>query len=163
MSSLAERLDAIRVHVKVPGADIEAELRGRTDVTLSFGRSVYEWLNEANLERFLAALARLLYVEWTRQYRAALSEPFRDAGTAESQRDRDFLAERDTLEAGGTSTDGRITVSATGMHNFSVRITRGSLRELSEREFVAGTREAVVSFLDDQRAKVRELKLRYFT
>jgi hypothetical protein len=48
------------------------------------------------------------------------------------------------------------------MHDITVRITPGTLRSLPEAQFVADTREAVAALLADRRAKVRELKLRYF-
>lgn len=58
--------------------------------------------------------------------------------------------------------DGRVTISALDMHDITVRITPGTLQVLSEREFAADTREAVTALLADRRAKVRELKMRYF-
>ena len=162
MISLGERLDGIRVRVQVPGTEIGAELRNRTDVTLTFGRSVYKWLSESHLEHFLATLARLLYAEWLRQYRAALSESYLSASGPETPQEREFLAAREKLEASGQSPDGRITISATGMQNFRVRIAPGTLRELREREFVASATEAVTAFLDDQRTKIGELKQQFF-
>lgn len=77
MGRLADRLDGIRVRVRAPGADIEAELRNRTDITITFGESVYEFADERGLERSLAALARLVYAGWLRQYRAAIDESAR--------------------------------------------------------------------------------------
>jgi hypothetical protein len=57
MGRLAGRLDAIRVRVRAPGVDIGAELRDRTDITITFGESVYDFADERGLERALAALA----------------------------------------------------------------------------------------------------------
>jgi hypothetical protein len=162
MSSLGERLDNIHLRVRVPGTDINAELRNRRDISISFGPDVYPWLNERHLEHYLANLARLLYVAWVREYRAALSDSFRDAGYPEFQRDRDFLAARDEMESQGESADGRLTISAVGMQNVQVRIAKGTLRELSEHQFVACAKEAINALADDHMTKIRALKLRFF-
>lgn len=163
MTSLGDRLDAIHLRVRVPGTDIEAELRDRTNVTISFSDGGYEWLAEPGLEHHMARLARLLYTAWVRAYRDALSDAFRSAmGDPPDQRERDFLAARAQLRECGASSDGRVTISATDMHEITVRIAAGTVRALSEREFVSDTGEAVAALLADRRAKVRELKLRYF-
>jgi hypothetical protein len=163
MSSLAERLDNIRLRVRVPGTEIEAELRNRKDVTISFGESVYAFLNERSLEQYLATLARLFYVGWVREYRAAISGTSIVVGEPESQQDRDFLEARSQMESAGASSDGRITISAIGMQDPEVHIVPGTLRELSEEQFVARTKEAVIALAEDYQAKIRELKVRFFT
>ena len=163
MRSLGDRLDAIHLRVRVPGTDIEAELRDRTDVTISFGDGGYQWLSERDLERYMASLARLLYTAWVRAYRDNLPDAFLSAMDGPpDQREQDFLAARAELREQGASGDGRVTISAADMHDMTVRITPGTLRVLSEREFAADTREAVTALLADRRAKVRELKMRYF-
>jgi len=53
MSSLAERLDSIRVRVAVPGTDISAELRDRDKITVHFGQRVYQGLSEKDLDIIL--------------------------------------------------------------------------------------------------------------
>jgi hypothetical protein len=111
----------------------------------------------------MSSLARLLYVGWIREYRAALSHSFIEIGAPESQADRDFLAAREQMESAGVSNDGKITISAVGMQNATVRIAPGTLRELSEQQFVARIAEAVTALAEDHLAKVRELKVRYFT
>jgi hypothetical protein len=163
VTSLGDRLDTIHLTVRVPGTDIEAELRNRSDVTISLGDGGYQWIAERDLEHHMASLARLLYTAWVRAYHAALPDAFLSAMNASpDQRDRDFLAARAQLREHGTSRDGRIAISATDMHDITVRITPGTLRSLPEAQFVADTREAVAALLADRRAKVRELKLRYF-
>jgi hypothetical protein len=163
MSSLGDRLDAIELHVRVPGTEIEAHLRRRDEITISFGPDRYAWLGERDLEHYLASLARLLYTAWSRAYRAALSDAFLAAMGPEDQRDRDFLAARSELHERGVSNDGRITITAVDMRDITVRITDGTLRVRTEQEFVAGTREAVAALIKDHMSKVHELKMKYFT
>jgi hypothetical protein len=163
MSSLGERLDAIRLRVEVPGTEIVAELRRRDDVTISFGPDRYQWLGERDLEHHMASLARLLYTAWVRAYRNALSDAFLDAMGATDQRDRDYLTARAQLRERGVSGDGRITITAVDMRDIEVRIIDGTLRVLTEQQFAASTREAVTALLNDRRTKVRELKMRFLT
>ncbi|SDC42409.1 hypothetical protein [Actinokineospora iranica] len=163
MDSLADRLDSLRLRVQAPGSEIYADLRNRKDVSVSFGESVYEWTSERNLERQLVSMARLLYAQWVRKYRAELSDSFLNAMGAESQNDHDFLAARSELESSGASRDGRVTISAVGMQNVEVRIVPGTVRELDEHEFSGRVSEAVHALADDYQTKIRELKIRYFT
>ena len=161
MGQLAERLDSIHVRVRAPGTEIEAELRNGTDITISFGEGVYEFLNESGLERHLASLARLLYAAWLRQYRAAIDDSALDIAPHDD-RDHEFLRERSQLESAGASGDGRITFSAVGMRDISVRIVPGTVWQLTEDQFAARTKEAVALLVQDYRAKVRQLKIRYY-
>jgi hypothetical protein len=161
VTDLAERLDGIRVRARAPGADIEAELRRRTGITLSFGESVYEFIDESALERVLAALARLLWAGWQRQYRAAIEETDLHVD-ADDLRDSNFFADRAKVGAVGTSSDERITITAIGMENFSVRIAPGTVREIPEDRFAANAAEAATKVIQDFQAKVDELKKRYY-
>jgi hypothetical protein len=163
MSSLGERLDAIHLRVRVPGTEIEAELRDRRDVTISFGPDSYDWLSERDLEQYMASLARLLYTAWVRAYKDALSDSFLEAAASPDQRERDFLAARAEVRASGASSDGRVTISAVDMHEITVGIPRGTLRALTEVQFAAATREAVVALLADHMSKVNELKVKFLT
>jgi hypothetical protein len=161
MGRLADRLDGIRVRVRAPGTDIEAELRNRTDVTITFGESVYEFADERGLERSLAALARLVYAGWLRQYRAAIDESALDI-TPSDERDHEFLDERSKVEAGGKSSDGRITFACVGMQEISVEIVPGAVRELTEDQFAARAEEAVTILIQEYLAKVSELRKRFY-
>ncbi|NBH11312.1 hypothetical protein [Amycolatopsis sp. SID8362] len=161
MEDLAERLDSIRVHVRAPGTEIEAEFRRRTGITLSFGESVYDFIGESALERALAATARLLWVGWQRQYRTAIEETNLNID-ADDLRDSNFFADRAKVEAVGASSDERITISTVGMENFSVHIVPGTIREIPEDEFAASASEAATKVIEAFQAKVDELKKRYY-
>jgi hypothetical protein len=162
MGQLADRLDAIEVRVSVPGIEIEARLRDRTDVTISFGDGVYGFVSEVRLQNYLASLARLLYAGWLRQYRAAMAESALDI-TPVDQRDHDFLEARSEIESSGASSDGRIRFAAVGMQEITAGIEPGTLRELSEEQFTDRTKEAVTELIQDYLGKVRELKLQFYT
>jgi hypothetical protein len=161
MGQLADRLDGIRVRVQVPGTEIRAELRNRNDVSIWFGESVYEFLDERGLEGYLVSLARLLYAAWLREYRAAIAASTLDVDPHD-ERDYEFLEARAKIESSGSSAGGRIAFAATGMQNMSATITRGTLRELTENQFTARAKEAVTALIQDHLAKVRELKTRFY-
>ncbi|WP_244223578.1 hypothetical protein [Amycolatopsis circi] len=158
---LAERLDGIRVRVQAPGTEIEAELRRRTDIAVSFGESVYEFIDESALENALASIARLLWAGWQRQYRAAIDETELNID-ADDLRDSNFFADRAQVEAVGRSSDERITISAIGMENFSVHVKPGTVREVPEEQFAAGASEAAAKLIQDFQSQVDELKKRYY-
>jgi len=161
MGKLADRLDAIRVRVRAPGTDIEAELRDRTDITITFGESVYDFADERGLERSLAALARLVYAGWLRQYRAAIDESALDIAPHD-ERDHEFLDERSKIQAAGRSSDGRISLTCVGMQEIAVEIVPGTARELTEDQFAARAKEAVTVLIQDYLGKVRALKTRFY-
>jgi hypothetical protein len=158
---LADRLDNIRVQVRAPGGGIEAELRDRTNISLSFEESVYEFISETALENSLSSIARLLWTGWQRQYRAAIDETGLNID-ADDQHDLNFFAERDGIQATGRSSDERVTISAVGMENFSVQIKPGTVREISEDQFTADAMEAATKLIREFQEKVDELKERYF-
>lgn len=161
MADLAEKLDGIRVHVRAPGTEIEAELRQRTGITLSFGESVYGFINESALERVLASTARLLWAGWQRQYRAAIDETGLNIDI-DDLRDSNFFADRAKVEAIGESNDNRIMITAIGMENFSVHIKPGTVREISEDQFAASASEVAMKLIWDFQFKVDDLKKRYY-
>lgn len=161
MGALADRLDGIRIRVRVPGTDIHAELTDRTRIDVSFGDGTYEWLHEGDLQHHLATLARLLVAGWMREYRAALTANDVPTRPPEELRNRDYEQACDELAASGASSDGRVTVSSVGLRDFQVRITPGTLRQLTETEFRSRVREATTAFLADHTNSIQLLKLRH--
>ncbi|QWF79450.1 hypothetical protein HUW46_02858 [Amycolatopsis sp. CA-230715] len=161
MVDLAERLGQIRVRVRAPGTEIEAELRGRTGISLSFEESVYEFIDESALERALASIARLLWAGWRRQYLSAIDETSLSID-ANDFRDSNFIADRARIEAIGTSSDERIVITTVGMENFAVHIEPGTVREVPEDQFATKASAAATKLIQDFQAKVSELKKRYY-
>lgn len=161
MTGLAERLDSIRVRVTAPGVELHAELRNRRELSISFGESVYEFIDERVLERALSGLAKRLYTGWLRQYREAVSTTSLNI-EANDQHDFNFQEEIHAVEVSVESSDGRITLATVGMRDFSVGLRRGTVRELREDEFVARIIEVAPLLIDRYQAQVSELKARYY-
>lgn len=160
MSSLAQRLDSISFRVFVPGAEISAQLRDRKQVTLAFGNGVYRQASEKDLEHYLGTLGRLLFVQWVREYQSARGEDYGiNLGT---QADRDYEAARSDIVAMGQSPDGRVRIRSRGMQSVEVTIADGTVREVSEAEFVGAVRHAVTMLIDDHMTQILELKQRFF-
>lgn len=161
MAELAQRLDSIRVRVNAPGADIEAELRNRSEFILTFGEGVYEFIDERVLARALENLARLLYAGWQREYRAAIAETHLNVDP-EDQYDFNFQEELQAVESCGESDDSRVTLSAIGMDEFTAQLKGGTVRELTEEEFSDRVGQAATLLLEDYQAQATELKMRYY-
>jgi hypothetical protein len=161
--TLAERLDRIHLRVRAPGLELYGELSDRQRIAISFGEDTYPWLAESRLEQALAALARLLAAGWGQEYHEAM----RDSGLAVSLPpdldDDDYERARAELVATGASADGLVTISATNLRDFTVRVPRGTIREVPEQRFVASAAEAAAAFLADHMAKIRELQRRHLS
>ncbi|GAB2744387.1 hypothetical protein GCM10027174_17620 [Salinifilum aidingensis] len=161
MGELAERLDNIRVRASAPGVELDAELRNQREVALTFGESVYEFIDERYLERALAGLARRLYTGWLRQYKEAISTTNLNV-EPNDQHDFNFEEDVRAVEASAESSDGRITLATVGMQEFTASLRPGTVRQLSEREFVARVAEVAPLLIERYQAHVAELKVRYY-
>lgn len=166
MSELSDLLDRMQVRASVAGSPVAGFLHDRDEVEISFAPGYYDRADEAPLERHLAALARVLWAEYMRQYYAALSTAFGLTVTKDppaiGRQDKEYVALRQDLVAEGWSGDGRILVTVRGMETWNVRVTPGTLRELTEAEFVTQLREAAGALIRHQFAGIRELKNRVY-
>jgi hypothetical protein len=161
MDTLAERLDRIHLRVRVPGMEIYGELRDRQRIEISFGEDTYSWMAESRLEQALAVLARLLTAGWGQEYHQAMRNSGLEVSLSPDLRNDDYEQARAELTATGESADGLVSISAVNLRDFSVRIPRGTIREVPERQFVASASEAAATFLADHLAKIRELQQRH--
>lgn len=122
---------------------------------------MYDFISESALEQELAKLARLLHAGWVRQYRAALD------GTGisiepQDRHDRNFIEERSSIRASGSSGDQRITLSTLGMEDFSAELKRGAVRELTEKQFVSCVAEAASGLFEDFQYQANQLHERCY-
>jgi DNA-binding protein YbaB len=155
------------VRARVPGGQVSGELRGQTDIALSFDGDSYYRLTEPELERQLASLCRLLTVSWSRGYWAAISEIGGQIVTGESpaqtEETRRYRAERDAMCITGTSRDGRVEVTYDGGGSgWSVRIQPGTLATLTEAQFQAAAREASQDLAQTHRETIARLRRECF-
>jgi hypothetical protein len=139
-----------------------AELRHRSEVTLSFAPGWYDRCVEGDLERRLAGLAALLWVARTREYWATVSDVTGDYATHQdkpiSPRDVEFAETRDALVARGSSVDGRVRLCVEGMRRWTVRVAPGTVRALDEHQFASAVGQAAAELIQDQFRKIALLK-----
>ena len=115
-------------------------------------------MSEFRLEQALAVLARLLTAGWGQEYHWAMRNSGLEVPLSPDLRNDDYEQAGAELNATGEPADGLVSVSAVNLRDFSVRIPRGTIREVPERQFVASANEAAAAFLADRLAKIRELQ-----
>jgi hypothetical protein len=162
----ADRMDNMRVRAAFPGGHLVGELRGRSEVTVSFAPGSYARFEEREMERQLAGVAKLLWAARMKEYYSAVSASVGHEVNREppavGRQDQEYYAARDDLVAEGYSADGRVRIVTQGMVRWSVKIADGTLRALTEQEFTDRVRETGAHLIADQMAKIRALKDRCY-
>lgn len=166
MGEFADRVDTMLVRASTPDGTVHAELRDRTRLAMTFREGFYDQCSDHDLERRLSVLANLLWVARTREYNRIYSDLTGDYSTGESpaisERDIAWRAERDSLEAYGSSADGRIRVRSIGGRDWQVSIRPGTARNLDEYQFASAAAEAAGELIDDQFVKLAALSNKYY-
>ncbi|GIF23170.1 hypothetical protein BJ973_000474 [Actinoplanes tereljensis] len=159
----AERIDAIRFQVQVPGTQISAELSRRDQIRIDFGSGAnYRQLSDSDVEHYLGALARLLFANWLRAYRQTLDEHIVIEPGIDNWQDREFYEAREKIVGQGASADGRIQLIGDGLRNVTVKLAPGTVSRLSEDECADGVRVAAAALIEDYTGQVAELKERIY-
>ncbi|MEV6636525.1 hypothetical protein AB0M54_37870 [Actinoplanes sp. NPDC051470] len=166
MGELADRVETMRVRATAPDGSLTAELYDRDQLTLTFHNDYYRQCDDDDLGRRLAAVASLLWVARTREYERIYSDVTGDYSTGEgppaTERERDWRAERDAIEAHGASEDGRVRVRAVGLRNWTVTIRPGTTRTLDEQQFIAAAGQAAGALIRDQFTRLAALSNKYY-
>lgn len=166
MTGLAELLDQMRVHASVDGGAVSAVLHDRQQVDISFAPGFYRRATDAVLEEHLASLARLLRVEYDRQYYAVLSKASGETITKDPPpvgwRDTEYVTQREELIAEGASAGRRIVITARGLQSWRVSIAPGTVYDLDETQFADQVGEAAAGVIRSQFAGIRALKARVY-
>jgi hypothetical protein len=160
MGNLADELDAIQVSATAPGGGITADLHGDTQLRLRFAPGYYRRASEFEMARQLAALARLLWAARTWEFDTIIGAAGGTRVPADrvDGPDRRFQAALDQLVAQAGAADGRITVSVRGMREWTVTITPGTLRTMTEDAFTHPAATAAIALIADQFEKMRLLR-----
>lgn len=160
---ISERVDSMAVQATSPNGSVTAVVRGQNGIEISFAPGFFQRAGTEELETQLAQVARLLWANRTREYRAILDDEFRGNLVVDpppdGQRDERFYEERENLVAEGSSPDGRVRVTVRGMRDWEVRIAPGAIDELREEEMARAAAHAAQALIQDQMDKTRELKL----
>ena len=167
MVDFATRLQTMPVRAEVPGGLLRGELRDASEVVISFGGEGYYRTTEADLERQLVNLCRLLVVAWTRGYWDALSEAAGHRIASEpapySEASAEYRTARDALVVTGRSADGHLTITYDPTNDgWQATIQPGTIAALSEEEFVTAARQASRELYAQRRQQIVALKLEIF-
>lgn len=156
-------LDRVSAETHSPDGQIIATLTGRDRVRLRFERGAYRRYGEEDLAHQLSQLATRTWVDYQRNAFAALSEEIGEtvrgderSASQKAVKYRDALA---AVAARGTSQDGWIEVTSTGLVRWRVRVHNGACTRLSEEEFLDEADSALADLLADfyeQRRALRE-------
>jgi len=155
MGGFADRMARLQITVAAPAGDIGAELNADNEVAIFFTRGSYGRYDEDRLERQLAQMARLLWVEWKRAVEEAtraeeVGYTMRLDPPPRTERDAAFRSGRDAYTASGECDDGSVRVSARGMTEWSVRLRPGTLASTSETEFTRAASLAARRLIEHQ-------------
>jgi hypothetical protein len=158
----AERIDAIRFRVHIPGTEISAELAHRDQIRIDFGsKANYRQLSDHDVEHYLTAVARLLFTNWLRSYRQTVDGHIVAPGI-DNWLDRQFYDAREKIVAHSASDDGRIRLTADGLRNITVKVARGTVAQLTQDECADAIRIAAAALIQDYTGQVAELKDRIY-
>jgi hypothetical protein len=155
MGEFSDRLMRLSVQADSPDRLISGMVGGRMQVEVSLCDGAYRRYTDADLGHQLGQLAAVLWSRYRREY-DEVTDAYREDGPApyEQPEDSDFRERRASLVARGRSRDGRIEASSRGLVRWDVSVTPGTVRALTEAEFLAEVGTAVADILRDWQLKV---------
>ncbi|MEI2712309.1 MAG: hypothetical protein V9G04_03190 [Nocardioides sp.] len=161
MTTVAEHMESTSISAQTPDGIAFATIRGDRDVTFSLVPGYYATADEARLADKVAKVAKLLWVarvkEFFRMQSELVGREIRTEPAPRSDVQREREAARNQIEATGRSSDGVINVASVGLLTWTVQITPGSLRGLSEQQFCADVKQAAEMLVSDHRQQLRTI------
>lgn len=147
-----------------PSGIMRGDFRDRTDVVITFAGNSYYRATEAELERQIVAMCRLLVVAWSRGYWAAMSEIAGRTITGEAPprtpATERYRHARDTMRISGQSADGRLAITYDGARDgWEAKILPGTLAALTQEQFVEAGRQASRDIVQDHHEMIIALKV----
>lgn len=162
MGIVADHLDSLTVRVTSPDNQIMAQLANRTQVAFEFRPDRYRGYDERTLELQLAKTCRLLWVGYTRGYATVMESVGLNFKTkpqqAKTPAERRFLTERTQVVAIGATDKRQVRIKTIGLINWEFRIVDGTIKELSESDFLAELHTAGRTLMRDFNKKMVFLK-----
>jgi hypothetical protein len=165
MPELSERLGAIIVEVNSPDRCIRARLAGDDDIDVWFVAGAYRRYSEEGLAHQLASLAKLVWTGHRQEYLRIVGEATGTAargGTRLHGRRADFRQALAKLTVEGVSPDESVAIRSAGLLRWEFFIRDGTIRRLTEEEFLATVREAVAMLLAEYFTRTHQLKDKFF-
>lgn len=155
MGELSERLDRLAVQTWSPDGNICAEARGEYQISVRFAAGTYRTYTESTLGQQLGRLGALVWTRYRREY-TEIMETFLEEEPLprEDPEDRRFRERLEQLHLAGASADGRIGIRSRALVHWELTIAPGTLRALTEPEFLAQLDGAVREVVADYRARL---------
>ncbi|HEY8471528.1 MAG TPA: hypothetical protein VIL37_02705 [Natronosporangium sp.] len=166
MGEVAERLADLTVTVSSPDGNIEAEVYGGRVRWLEFRPGAYQRYDESELAHQLERLATLAFVNHDRGVQKIMEDVglHRPRGPAEARDEahRRYLADLPNIHATGVGPRQLVRFEATGLLNWRCDIVQGTLRQLSEQQFIAEVIDAAQALLQQHRYETGLLRNEIF-
>jgi hypothetical protein len=156
MGELVDRLERLAVEAWSPDGRMAATAEGRYQVRLRFVSGAYRKYDEVELGHQLAQLATVLWTRYRREYTeiVAAFHDDDDPATDEEPRDRIFRERLEQLDVSGTSAQGSIALRSRALVRWEVVVTEGTLRRLTEEQFLGELDSAIADILGDYQAQL---------
>jgi hypothetical protein len=156
----------LTVTVSSPDGNIEAQVIGGQPRSLTFRAGAYQRYTEPTVAHQLARIATLLFVGRDREVQqvmedAGLHRP-RHPSEAADEAQRRYLSELPRVYATGQGPRGLVRLEATGLMQWRCDVTEGTVRHLSEFEFVAEVMGAARDLLQNHRYETALLRNEHF-
>jgi hypothetical protein len=166
VGEVADRLESLTVTVSSPDGNIEAQVIGGQPRSLTFRADAYQQYTEPTLAHQLARIATLLFVGRDREVRQIIEDAglhrVRQPSEAADEAQRRYLEEIRQIHAIGMGPRELVRFEATGMLDWRCDIADGTLRYLSEPEFIGEVMGAAQALLQHHRYETALLRNEHF-
>jgi hypothetical protein len=166
MGEVADRLESVTVTVSSPDGNIEAHVVGGQPRSLTVRAGAYQRYSESDLAHQLARTAALLFVGRDREVQQIMEDAglhrARQPSEATDEAQRRYLSALPHIYATGQGPRGLVRLEATGLVQWHCDIAEGTLRQLSESEFVAEVMGAARDLLQNHRYETALLRNEHF-
>jgi hypothetical protein len=166
MGRVADGLAALSASATSPDGNILARSRAGELAELTFSPDAYERYTEPDLAHQLARTATMLYIDHERGVQRVMEEAglrrATDPSQARDEAQRRYLEAAARIAVTGSGSRELVSFETAGMAHWQCRIADGTLRRLSEAEFLAEVAEAARDLLRKNRFQKALLKNEFF-
>jgi hypothetical protein len=155
MGEFADQLARVTVQAESPDGQIVGRVGGQMQVEIHFREGAYARFSERDLGHQLGQLAAVLWSRYRREY-DEVTALYRDGEPApyEEPEDVAFRERRAALKVRGRSSLGWIEASSRALVRWDVTVAEGTVRALTESEFLGQVDSAVADILRDWQHQV---------
>lgn len=160
VSPFGKAMDALHVTASTPNEQLFGEVNGWYDVRISIMPGFAERAGDRETAHQLTQLARVLFAVRQKAYRALVEEHLSPPVGPMSARRRAFRDRQDATTVTGSSADGSVTVTSTGLDSWFVEIVPGSVDRLGSAGLARAATEAANQIVWQWLSSIDDLKRR---